>query len=138
MDRSELVKSLAGLFEGPDDERSSTIEIRQIEKANYKTLIVKERKFIQTNQDYESFINILKCYNTRNLNFIASKLEKNKETFFVEFTDEARTNFLNDIKDLYRRLKNCNSKNIMFVEHMIVEWSNKLFDDINQNKTDGK
>lgn len=129
MDKRDLIMSLADSFNDSKDEQSFTIESKQIEKNNYLTLIADNREFVQTHPDYEVFINLLKYYNTKDLNYVLMKLNNNKKKIFVEFSDKEKNSFLNDVRDLYLKLKASNTRNIVFVESIIVDWVNKLFDD---------
>ncbi len=130
MDKNEILNSLKEMFDNDskNNEMDYTIESRQIDKNNYLTLVTKDKEdFIVTDPDYEAFINLLKYHNTKNLNYTAAKLNENKVKIFTEFSAEEREKLLNSMKDCYTRLSNSNTKNLPFVELMIVDWVNKLF-----------
>ncbi len=127
MDKSEVLKSLAKMFE-KTEESNYVIEEQQIDKNTYLTLIAKnEEDFITTHPDFEMFVNILQYHNTKNLNFVASKLKDNKRKIFMEFTDDEKEKFLVEIRDLHNRLVRANQKNLAFIELMVVDWIEKLF-----------
>lgn len=126
MDKSELIKSLAKMFDDTE-ESDYIIEEKQIDHNTYLSLVAKEKnEVIQTHPDFESLISILRYYNTKTLNYIVVKLNENKRKFFVEFSDSEREKFLNDVRDFYKRLVGANSKSLPLLESMIVEWVDGL------------
>lgn len=126
MDKSELIKSLAKMFDDTE-ESDYIIEEKQIDHNTYLSLVAKEKnEVIQTHPDFESLISILRYYNTKTLNYIVVKLNENKRKFFVEFSDSEREKFLNDVRDFYKRLVDANSKSLPLLESMIVEWVDGL------------
>lgn len=127
MDKREILLSLQSMLNNePAEDSDYIIESKQIDNQNYLTLIAKEKEpFITTDPDYETFINLLKCYNRKELNYIVNKLNENKVKIFTEFDDEKRRKLLNDMKDLHNRLLTSTPRNIAFVEMMIVDWANK-------------
>lgn len=129
MDKKEILNSLREMFDKDVVKESDyIIESKQIDKNNYLTLITKDKEaFIIPNPDYEAFINLLKCHNTKDLNYVVKKLNDNKVKIFAEFSEAEREKLLNEMRDLYSRLSNSNTKNFPFVELMIIDWLNKLF-----------
>lgn len=130
MDKWDIVNSLKEMFdkEQKNTESDYVIESKQIDQNKYLTLIKKDKdEFIITDPDYEAFINLLKYHNTKNLNYVAAKLNDNKAKIFNEFSKEEREKLMNTIKDFYTRLSNSNVRNLPFVELLIVDWVDKLF-----------
>lgn len=129
MDKIDILRSLKDMFDNDaEKEQNYSIETKQIDKANYLSLVANDRRtFIQTHPDYETFLNLLKFHNTKATNYVAIKLNENKTKLFVEFADTEKEKFLDDTRDLYRRLINSNSKNVVIIEDMIVEWVDNLF-----------
>lgn len=133
MDKSEVLKSLAKMFDNKE-ESNYIIEEQQIDNNTYRTLIAKEDEdFITTDPDFEALVSILQFHNTKNLNFVANKLKDNKRKFFVEYTKEEKEKFLVEVRDLHKRLIGANVKNLGFIEMMVVDWSNKLLKSGEQN-----
>lgn len=128
MDKIDILKSLKDMFDNDSEkEQKYSIETKQIDKANYLSLVANDRgTFIQTHPDYETFLNLLRFHNTKASKYVANKLNENKIKFFAEYTDTEKDKFLDDTRDLYRRLVNSNSKNIVIIEDMIVEWVDNL------------
>lgn len=127
MDKREILLSLQNMLNSePAEESDYIIESKQIDNQNYLTLIAKEKEpFIVTDPDYDTFINLLKCYHRKDLNYVINKFNDNKVKIFTEYDDEKRKKLLNDIKDLHNRLLTSTPRNIAFVEMMIVDWVNK-------------
>lgn len=109
MDRTEVIRSLARMFEEPE-ENDYVIEEKQIDKKRYLALVTKDRDdLIQTHPDYEALIAIMQHYNTKNLNYAVKKLNDNKRKFFVEYTDSEREKFLDETRDFCKRLIGTNA-----------------------------
>jgi len=127
MDKSELIKSLANMFNDEKEEKDYIIEEKQLDKTTYLSLVKKYNdNNMQTHPDYEALISILKYYNTKTLNYVVMRLNENKRKFFVEYSDSEKEKFLNDVRDLYERFIGANSKALPFLESMILEWMNNL------------
>lgn len=134
MDKSEVLKSLAKMFD-KTEESNYVIEEQQIDKSTYLTLIAKDdEEFITTHPDFDALISILQFYSTKNLNFAANKLKENKKKFFIEFTNVEKDKFLVEVRDLHKRLVGANQKNLAFIELMVVDWIDKLLKSEDHNQ----
>lgn len=126
MDKTELIKSLAKMFD-ETEESEYVIEEKQIDHHTYLSLIAKDQdESIPTHPDYESLISILRYYNSKTLNYIVQRLNENKRKFFIEFSVDEREKFLNEVRDYYKRLVGANSKSLPLLESMIVDWVDDL------------
>jgi len=126
MDKTELIKSLAKMF-NDEDEKDYVIEEKQIDQNKYLSLVAKSpEENIQTHPDYEALISILRYYNTKSLNYVIMLLKENKRKFFVEFSDSEKEKFLNETREFYKRFIGANTKSLPLLELMIVEWVNDL------------
>ena len=129
MDKREVLLSLQSMLNNEEKTDSDyIIESKQIDDSNCLTLIAKEKdkeSFITTDPDYETFVNLLKYQNTKELNHIVNRFNNNKVKIFTEYSDEKREKFLKDIRDLHTRLLTSNSRNMAFVEMMIKDWVDK-------------
>lgn len=126
MDRTEVIRSLARMFEEPE-ENDYVIEEKQIDKKRYLALVTKDRDdLIQTHPDYEALIAIMQHYNTKNLNYAVKKLNDNKRKFFVEYTDSEREKFLDETRYFCKRLIGTNAMALPLLESVIVEWVDNL------------
>lgn len=126
MDKSELIKSLAKMFD-EKEESDYIIEEKQLDQRTYLSLVAKDRpENIPTHPDYELLINILQYYNTKTLNYVVMKLNENKRKFFIEYSEKEKEKFLDDVRDFYKRFIGSNSKSLPFLESMIAEWVDNL------------
>lgn len=127
MDKREILLSLQDMFSTEkENEPDYTIESKQIDERHYLSLVAKDKEdFIVTDPDYDAFINLLKYYNTQELNYVVNKFNNNKVKIFTEYSEEKRMKLIADMRDLHNRLLNSNTRNIAFVEMMIVDWVNK-------------
>jgi hypothetical protein len=130
--REEILLSLKEMFNNEvKEEPRYTVESKQIESKKYLSLVARdEEEFFVTSPDYEAFINLLKYYNTKELNYIVSKFNDNKIKIFTKYPDEEREKMLQDMRDFHSRLSNSNQRNIAFIEMMIVDWANNILKQI--------
>ncbi len=130
--REEILLSLKEMFNNEvKEEPRYTVESKQIESKKYLSLVARdEEEFFVTSPDYEAFINLLKYYNTKELNYIVSKFNDNKIKIFTKYPDEEREKMLQNMRDFYSRLSNSNQRNIAFIEMMIVDWANNILKQI--------
>lgn len=126
MDKREILLSLQSMLNNDTKEDPDyIIESKQIDDQNYLTLITIDKEpFITTDPDYDTFINLLKYYNRKDLNLVVSKLNDHKVEIFTEYSDEKRKKLLYDMRDLHNRLLASTPRNIAFIEMMIVDWVN--------------
>jgi len=126
MDKTELIMALAKMF-NETEEREYIIEEKQLDKNTYLSLVAKDKdENIQTHPDYDALIGILKYYNSKTLNYVIMRLNENKRKFFIEFNDNEKEKFLNDVRDLYKRFVGANTKSLPFLESMITEWLDNM------------
>ncbi|HWT27010.1 MAG TPA: hypothetical protein VN131_03655 [Mobilitalea sp.] len=124
MDKSEILKSLSDMFaEKQDDDSDYVIESKTIEKNNYLTLIAKEKEdsYI-TDPDFEAFVNLLKYYNTKELNYAASKMQNNKVKILKELPDEERAKVLKEMRELHNKLLGSRPQTMSLVESLIKDF----------------